>query len=51
MMTEDGRISLGEDVRDGKRKYDDFTGIYSTDHSATGARVLTDTSGKKFISI
>ena len=47
MMTEDGRISLGEDGRDGKRKYDDFTGMYSTDHTSSGSRVLTETSGKQ----
>lgn len=46
MLADDGRLSMGEDVRDGKRKLDDFGGLYSLDHTASAPRSLGENSGK-----
>lgn len=45
MLADDSRLSMGEDVRDGKRKLEEFGGLYSLDHS-TASRSLSESAGK-----
>lgn len=46
MLSDDGRLSMGEDVRDGKRKIEEFGGLYSLDHTAPSSRSLNESTGK-----
>lgn len=45
MLSDDGRLSMGEDVRDGKRKLEDYGGLYGLDHTASSSRTLSDNTG------
>ena len=45
MLADDGRLSLSEDTRDGKRKLDDYGSLYNLEHPASSSRSLQDTSG------
>ncbi|XP_060571076.1 homeobox protein unc-42-like [Ruditapes philippinarum] len=47
MLSEDGRLSMGDDVRDGKRKIEEFGGLYSLDHTAPSSRSLNDSTGQE----
>lgn len=46
MLSDDGRLSMGEDVREGKRKIEEFGGLYSLDHAAPASRSLSDNAGE-----
>lgn len=49
MIADDGRIPMCDDVRDGKRKLDDFGTIYGIDHGAATNRPLNESPGKQII--
>jgi len=42
-------MAMVDDVRDGKRKLEDFGSIYGLEHGATAARSINEAPGKQII--
>lgn len=49
MIADDGRMPMVEDMRDGKRKLDDFGTIYGIDHGQSTNRPINESPGKDII--
>lgn len=49
MLSDDGRMPMVDDIRDGKRKLEDFGSIYGLDHGATATRPINESPGKQII--